>query len=279
VVLEGADVSELRLRLGIRNTHSLTSNLLYAAHRRYAKLRSRITSTAATEALALELSHNGIAVLGSSDVTLLSDVIEGQLQHVPMVDGYAQLPRIHNPKVVPHLFEVLRQHSAAIETCLGSHFRVNWFEVQKISPGRQPPGSSFGYHSDDTPVPVLKLFIYLTDTLESSGAFRAFSYAHTDRLLRMGMLESVHPGRRRSNAQALVPREMEEFLTVVEGAKGTVFLFDNNLIHKGTLPLKGVRTHVSMEIMPSSRPLTEADLMKGCDQEIKHYFPANPFST
>jgi predicted SAM-dependent methyltransferase len=198
-------MSALRLRLGIRNTHGLASNLLYAAHRRYAKLRCRIETSAAAEKLALELADTGIAVLGTSDVAQLAEVVERELEQIPMVDGYAQLPRAQNPKVVPHLFAILQQHAPAIEACLGSHFRVNWFEVQEIAPGRQSTGSSFGYHSDDSPLPVLKLFVYLTDTFESNGAFRAFAYLHTDRLLRLGMLESVNPGQPRESAQARVP--------------------------------------------------------------------------
>ena len=123
----------------------------------------------------------------------------------------------------------------------------------------------------------MKLFIYLTDTRESNGAFRAFDYEHTDQLLRLGMLESTHPGERRAKAQSIVPPGFDQWLTVVEGPKGMVFLFDNNLIHKGTLPLEGKRIHVSMEIMPSPTPLTEADLLKDCEKEIAEYFPVNPF--
>jgi Phytanoyl-CoA dioxygenase (PhyH) len=271
-------MSKLRLRLGIRNTHRLASNVLYAVHKRYAKLRSRVAAAGSEVAVARRLADTGIAVLGVSDVAGLAELVEGEFESIPLVNGFAQLPRAQNPKVVPYLVRILHEHAAAIEACLGAHFRVNWFEVQKIAPGRQPAGSSFAYHSDDTPLPVLKLFVYLTDTTESNGAFRAFTYPHTDRLLRLGMLESVHPGQRRESAQALVPPEMEEFLTVVEGRKGTVFLFDNNLIHKGTLPRQGIRLHVSMELMPSPRPMTAADLMKGCDEEIKRYFPTNPFS-
>jgi Phytanoyl-CoA dioxygenase (PhyH) len=270
-------VSSLRLQFGIRNTHGLASNLVYSVHRRYSRLRSAITPTRDGAALAARLAETGVAVLGVSDVPALASLVERELAPIPLDNGYAQLPRVSNPKVVPHLFRILQEHRRSIEACIGSHFRVNWFEVQKIAPGEQPKGSSFGYHSDDTPTPVFKLFVYLTDTHESNGAFRAFPYAVTDELLRRGMLDSVHPGERRARAQALVPPELEARLMVVEGRAGTVFLFDNNLIHKGTLPRHGTRTHVSLELMPWPRPMTEQELAQGCDQEIKRYFPANPF--
>ncbi len=270
-------MNNLRIALGIRNTHGITRNLLYFAYKRYAQLKSSVSCAAEDMALARQLGRTGISNLGIVDVNEIARAAEEKLDEVPLVDGYAQFPRRHNPMLVPHLFRILQQKRSAIEACFGSHFTVNWFEVQKIAPGTQPSGSSFAYHTDDTPLPLMKLFIYLTDTVESNGAFRAFDYGRTDHLLRLGMLESTHPGERRAEAQDIVPPGFDKLLTVVEGPKGTVFLFDNNLIHKGTLPRQGTRIHVSMEIMPSPTPLTEADLMKDCDKEIAEYFPVNPF--
>jgi hypothetical protein len=270
-------VKNLRIALGVRNTHSLRQNLLYFSYRKYAQLKSRITPSEHGLAQARALRDTGIANLGTADVTELAKLVEDNLAQVPLVDGYAQLPRRYNPLLVSELFRILREKRGAIEAYYRSYFRVNWFEVQKIAPGLQPPSSSFGYHLDDTPVPVIKLFIYLTDTSEATGAFRAFDYEHTDDLLRRGMLESVFPGERRAKAQSLVTPEYETVLRVVEGQKGTVFLFDNNLIHKGTLPRQGFRVHVSMEIMPSPTPLTQDALMKDCEKDIQVYFPPNPF--
>jgi hypothetical protein len=270
-------MKNLRIALGVRNTHSLRQNLLYFSYEKYAQFMSSITPSKQDLAYARALRGTGIANLGTADVTELAKLVEENLAQVPLVDGYAQLPRRYNPLLVPDLFRILLEKRGAIEACYRSHFRVNWFEVQKIAPGQQPPGSSFGYHIDDTPLPVIKLFIYLTDTGEANGAFRAFEYKQTDDFLRRGMLESVFPGDRRAKAQSLVTPEHERALRVVEGQKGTVFLFDNNLVHKGTLPRQGSRTHVSMEIMPSTVPLTQDALMKDCEKDIQVYFPPNPF--
>lgn len=267
----------LRIALGIRNNHHVGRNLLYYAYQRYARLRSNVSPSDRDEEIARELARTGIARVGVTDVAELSRVVESQLAAVTPVNGYAGLPRRHNPLLVPHLYRMLREMRGPIEAYFGSHFRVNWFEAQKIVPGAQPPGSSFDYHTDDVPLPVIKLFIYLTDCEEATGAFRAFDYRRTDELLRRGMLESAFPGARRAQAQLLVRPEAESELTVVEGPKGTVFMFDNNLVHKGTLPRRGHRVHVSMELMPSPEPQTEQALMRDCDKEIAEYFPRNPF--
>jgi len=271
-------MGRIRVALGIRNNHGLILNLLYMLYARYAKSKSKIFMSPRDLVLSSHLRKRGIAVLGQVDVNELSGIVDDKMREIPINNGYAQFPRIYNPLIVPHVFKVLQEKGNVIEAYYQSYFQVNWFEVQKIAPGEQPLGSSFGYHTDDTPSPIIKLFIYLTDTYESNGAFRGFEYSITDKLLNKGMLVSASPGLLRERAQLLVEPELEKELTIVEGKKGTVFLFDNNLIHKGTLPRQGTRTHVSMEIMPSTKPLTLKALMKDCDKEINVYFPPNPFS-
>jgi hypothetical protein len=270
-------MSALRLALGIRNSHNPIRILNYEAWRWYARLKSNAAFADRDAQLAAQFRRTGIAVLGVSNVERLASIVEEKLADVPVVNGFAQYPRRYNSLVVPYLFKLLQEYRGPIEAYYRSHFKVNWFELQRIAPGYQPPGSSFGYHTDDAPNPVTKLFIYLTDTYESNGAFRAFEYQYSDPLLRRGMLAARSPGEPREKAQKLVSAELEKKLTVVEGVKGTVFLFDNNLVHKGTLPRQGIRTHVSMELMPSTTPMSEASLLYRCDEPIAEYFPANPF--
>lgn len=270
-------MNDLRISLGIRNSHHPLRNLLYAAWQGYARLKSDTKLAPRDRELAAQLRGRGVAVFGKSDVDVLAQLVDEKFTGIELENGFASLPRRYNSLLVPHLYRLLQEHRGVIEAYYRSYFRVNWFEVQRIAPGQQSAGTSFGYHTDDTPNPVIKLFIYLTDTAESNGAFRAFEYQYTDELLRRGMLASVSPGEPRLRAQQLVPAELESKLTVVEGPKGTVFAFDNNLIHKGTLPRQGMRTHVSLELMPATSPLTEASLYYKCDEPISEYFPANPF--
>jgi hypothetical protein len=270
-------MSSMGIALGMRNTHGFRRNLLYFLYERYCRVKSGVASSARDIAIARELHRTGISKIGVSDVAEMARIAEDKLAAAPVVNGYAQFPRQYNTLMVPHLFRVLEENAGPIEACFRSHFKVNWFEVQMIAPGQQPPGSSFGYHIDDTPLPLIKLFIYLTDTGEANGAFRAFDYRDTDELLRRGMLDSVSPGEKRAQAQRLVTPDHEKRLRIVEGPKGTVFVFDNNLVHKGTLPRQGKRIHVSMEIMPSPVRQTLDALARDCEKEVQEYFPINPF--
>ena len=259
-----------RAVFGNRNNHGFMQVAAWRAWRAYAKTKYPLRCE--------PLPFSGIQVLGQSNVDDLASIVEGLLSGESITDGYSGLPRKKNPLVAPMIFDVLNQHKALIENFYGSYFRVNWFEVQKIVEGYVAPNSgSFAYHTDDGPDGGMKVFIYLNDTVESSGAFRAFDYRITDRLIRAGILKSASPGAPRADAQKLVSKDLEKELVVVEGKKGTVFMFDNNLIHKGTLPRLGTRIHISMEIVPSIRPLNYAEFSKDCDQPIREYFPRNPF--
>ncbi len=262
-----------------RNQLGYKTNFYYLAYSKYSRLKSKTAYTKKDIAIAKTIKDEGIGVLGVSNVDEMSQLVHDVFKDIPVVNGYAQFPRSKNSLIAPHIYRVLMEHAGVIEAVFGSNFRVNWFECQKISSeGKQPDGSSFSYHTDDTPSQILKVFIYLTDTYEDNAAFRAFSYEVTDDLIKKGILVTSSPGEKRESAQHLVDKELEKKLKIIEGVKGTVFIFDNNLIHKGTMPRRGYRIHVSMEIMPYFKPLTYEDFSKNCNNEIEEYFPMQPFS-
>jgi len=164
-----------------------------------------------------------------------------------------------------------------INAYYGAHFKINWIDIQKIIPGEQSKGSSFSYHVDDSPHGIAKIFIYLTDTFKENGAFRAFNYAKTDGFIKKGILKTTQPGEVRNAYQHLITKQDEEGLSIVEGSAGTAFIFDNNLVHKGTLPLSGERIHISMEMMPSDRPFSLEDIKRACEREPSDFYDPRPF--
>ena len=262
-----------RLLFGNRNNHSLKQVCLWRMWRIY----TRYSYKKRLEIIPQNLLEKGVEILGRSNVDELAELVTTLLSEVPVQKGFCSLPRQLNVAVAPLIFRILEEHSAKIKSYFRSNFRVNWFEVQRIEEGLHDPGGSFDYHTDDVPDDVVKLFIYLTDCTESTGAFRTFDYQVTDDLIRQGMLTSASPGQARANAQQLISKDLEKNLMVIEGRKGTVFIFDNNLIHKGTLPRYGQRISVSMELMPAVEELNIDDFSKNCALPIKEYFPRNPF--
>jgi hypothetical protein len=265
-----------RTRAYFRNNLALKTNLAYTSHRLYSSLMSKISPGAEDRRLAKNIHEKGVGIIGVSEITELEKIITEIFSTIEAKNGYAEIPLSKKPLLAPHVYRVLMENKGPIEAFFGSHFQLNWFHCQKIVPGYLPPTTSFGYHTDDTPPTVMKIFIYITDTYKNNGAFRAFDYQITDDLIEKGMLSSSSLTER-EQAQSLITPELEEKLTIIEGKKGTVFLFDNNLIHKGTLPKEGMRIHIPVEIFPSSKPLTLEDVQNGCEQQPTEYYPKNPF--
>ncbi len=262
-----------------RNNWGLKVNLRYFLYHRYCKLRAGNLNLKAADKKAVQKAHqSGLGIIGLADVSELSALAARYFDDMSIPHGSASLSRDISASLAQPVYELVRQLQGPIRAYYGSHFKVNWVEFQKIVPGVQPKGSSFSYHTDDSPYKLIKAFAYLTDTYKNNGAFRAFDYKWTDKLIKKGILKTSQPGAMRDSCQHLISKEDEENLTIVEGKQGTAFIFDNKLIHKGTLPLEGQRIHISLEIMPASRDFTFEDIKRACSREITEYYTLQPFA-
>lgn len=267
-----------KIALYFKNNWGLKVNLRYWLHYQYCRLFSPIRSFSQEEKAAAQTAwKEGVAKIGTADVQNLATTVSAEFDKIILLHGCGALDRGTIKALAEPLYDVIKQIEHAICAYYKSSFRVNWIDVQKIVPGVQPKGSSFSYHIDDSPYTLAKVFIYLTDTYANNGAFRAFNYAWTDKFLRKGLLKSTQPGEVRDACQNIISKEDERSLQVIEGVKGTAFIFDNNLAHKGTLPLEGCRMHISMEIMPSTKPLTLADFKEACSRIPADNYSPEPF--
>jgi hypothetical protein len=55
-----------------------------------------------------------------------------------------------------------------------------------------------------------------------------------------------------------------------------VIFFDNNLVHKGTLPEQGTRTVMSIAMIPSLKPFTKIDVEKALTSPRVRDYPIEP---
>jgi hypothetical protein len=143
----------------------------------------------------------------------------------------------------------LNQVKDFIEDIYGTHFRINLVSASRMVSGEKNLKGSFHYHYDNASAYSLKVFFYLNDQFEANGAFRVLDLKTTQQLISQGF-DSAGPSSR-ENSQALVTNEIANELKIAEGKEGTVLLWHNRLIHKATLPKKGVRDLVQLEIIPS----------------------------
>lgn len=261
-----------------RNNWGIKVNLHYWLYWQYCKLGSKsLHFFKKDKEIAKAAWMQGVAKIGLADIDELSQIVAEKFEGKELLNGCGSLSRTDVINAAELIYRAVKQVEKPVFAYYKSYFKINWVDIQKIVPGVQPKGSSFSYHIDDSPFSISKIFIYLTDTYADNGAFRAFNYEWTDKFLRQGLLKSSQPGEVRDACQKIVSKEDEAALSVIEGERGTAFIFDNNLAHKGTLPQKGCRMHVSMEIMPSTRAITFQDILEACSRIPADNYNPKPF--
>ena len=250
--------------LGIRNNWGLKTNSKFWMHHKLCRIKAKnIKFSSDALAIATTAHEKGFACLGKAKIQPSTQrAILDYFDNRTARKGKLEMDTNSTQILSDSLFSIVQSISEPIFAYYNSYFQACSVKIQEISPGFQDAGSSFGFHTDDSPYSVNKVFIYFTDTYENNGAFRTFDYATSDKLLQKGMLKSAPPGVARKLTQNLIDKKVLSSLQVLEGPEGTSLLFDNNLIHKGTLPLKGRRIHMVLEIMPSHKEMDLKQFMK-----------------
>lgn len=103
--------------------------------------------------------------------------------------------------------------------------------------------SSWIWHYDDVAPGIVKILVYLTDTTRNTGAFLAlrnksgeYPFVKSSKISQWESAKSKWPKSR------IPEKKMEWFRNrncedhYVEGPKGTFILFNNNIIHRATIP-------------------------------------------
>lgn len=263
------------------NSLGLKRNALYWVQHRWSRRRSGLKALGEVPAAEAEgLRRQGFQVLRNrAAIDRIAARVRDGLADQPRKNGVAVLPKPMAADLAEDLFVALEQTAGPVlRAFYGSHFQPYWSHVMRYeADGRETHDSSFAFHLDDNPRELLKVFFYLNPTREENGAFRAFDYTTTRSLLRRGFISRT--AAERSVSQALItPELVRNELRVVEGDAGTVFIFDNNLIHKGTVPRTGLRDVVVIEVFPSPRPIELEDLRRSLTRAHPATdYPINPF--
>jgi hypothetical protein len=147
------------------------------------------------------------------------------------------------------------------ETVLGCHGLVNQINLIRSLPSRQPLASSWLWHYDNKPNESFKILVYLTDVSEATGAFEYLRHETLEEVPKIG-------SSRESPDCAVAPRwpktrvpeqDLGEYVRQgyrpyrATGPPGTTIVFDNNCIHRATVPSIGHRDALIMSIRPSHK--------------------------
>lgn len=138
------------------------------------------------------------------------------------------------------------------QTIYGSYVIVDKVYVYRSPVSRQTPRQSWLWHFDNHPREMLKVMVYLTDVAEGTAPFE-FIRDRTTGLARLGAPLLPKFGDSRV-AAATVERWISEDAerAVVTGRRGTVVIFDDNVVHRATLAAERHRDVVVFQLRPAA---------------------------
>jgi hypothetical protein len=221
-------------------------------------------------------SKNGFYILGISDSGLseLATHVESLFSQKPL-NKYRELIPNQDPLIANYVYKSLKSVENSIKSIYQSNFQTYWIKIYKTIPGENDPNSSFAWHQDADPRSALKIFIYLNNVNKNNGALNLFDRKISRSLFCKGFISSTPDFRIYS--QKIISKKFLKLSKFIEGEAGTMFIFDNNLIHRGTFPVSGYRTVISIEILPSKEKLNYNNVMRGLSKQISDDFPSNPY--
>ena len=156
----------------------------------------------------------------------------------------------------------------------GCYIRVDNAKVGKTCTSSLSGESSWEWHFDNNPLEQLKIMIYFNDVSTESGAFRILEYKKKGMRAPSSRIDTntwengkhvVYKIGPESWRGSRVPPDVIKNLIRegceirdIESPAGTAILFDNNIVHKGTIPQRGYRYAAILQFKPIHYRLEEA---------------------
>ena len=134
----------------------------------------------------------------------------------------------------------------------GSYAIVDKVYVYRSPVSRQAPRASWLWHYDNHPREVLKVMIYLTDVTGGTAPFEYLRRAGSSKAL---CGSPIAPFYARSRVD---DRQVQRWLSrayeshAVTGPAGTMIIFDDNIIHRGTLARDAHRDVLVLQVRPAA---------------------------
>lgn len=134
----------------------------------------------------------------------------------------------------------------------GSFVLVDRVYVYRSPVSRQTPMRSWLWHYDNHPREMLKVMVYLTDVDEASAPFEYLRDAATGQPVPGRPLAPTHGTSRVPIADVSRLQAAGARPERVTGPRGTVLLFDDNVIHRATLAASRHRDVLVLQLRPAT---------------------------
>ena len=135
-------------------------------------------------------------------------------------------------------------------TIYGSYAAVDKVYVYRSLVSHQPPQVSLVWHFDEHPREMLKIMIYLTDVDEGTAPFTYLRSAGSSEAL-IGARMPIGGYSRISDLRIAAYVAKGFAIRPVTGPRGTMILFHDNVIHRGTLATRSHRDVIVLQLRPS----------------------------
>jgi hypothetical protein len=163
------------------------------------------------------------------------EVIAVQLKDYLGVEGLDDLCAALIPQIEEHIY--------------GSYVLVDKVYVYRSLVSHVKEQVSWTWHYDNHPVEILKVMIYLTDVSESHGPFEYLRSSRTQEAIYKSPTPLSGYGRVSSREVRCYLADGAESQKVT-GPRGTLLLFDDNVIHKANVAQTGYRDVIVLQLRP-----------------------------
>ena len=123
---------------------------------------------------------------------------------------------------------------------------------------------------------LVKFQLYKTDKLIDQDHVLAEYQKKSEKIKREGFFTYTTEDRVKSQAKFLNKISKSD-INIASGEEGSILVFQNNIIHRGSLPLKDKRNLIALEVLPSTTKMNNNDLTKVLSKPFTIDFPKNPF--
>ena len=158
-----------------------------------------------------------------------------------------------------------------------SNYKIFWVNILQMTPVKNhDDDESLLWHYDDNPIGILKIFIYCSNQDKDTGAFTFIELEKSEKIKCDGFFTYTTEDRIK-NQNMFFKNINNTDINIAAGDEGSILVFQNNIVHKGNLPLRDKRNLIVLEVMPSTSEMTDEDLRKVLEKPFTIDFPRNPF--
>lgn len=134
----------------------------------------------------------------------------------------------------------------------GSHAIVDKVYVYRSPVSRQEPSASWIWHFDNLPHEVLKVMIYLTDVTDGCAPFEYIRNTRSAIPLIGAPVAPFYGHSRIANDEVTQRLNKGYERCRVTGPAGTMLVFDQNVVHRGTLATESHRDALVFQVRPAT---------------------------